>query len=454
MKRFNFYIYVYGVLVLAGWGVLTLPPADAAQNRQLSLDEAIQIAQEHNPMGRKALEDITGAQFTEKSAKSGYMPNLSVNYAITQMADHVYQVQNGKNVQVAHDTQYGWGVAVVQPLFTGFAVSCQHEIAQIGVEVSKKEKEQVFLDLTRGVKAAYYHLLLADKILLTADEAVTTLQSHEDDAQRFYKYGIIRQNDLLRAKVALSDALQQRERSRADVDTARAELNRWLARDINADTQVEQVDSIGLIHSTLSDLMASGLAQRPQLQAMTLVSESLEKAVKLEKSSYYPTVSLVGRYWQNGDSPIADNNDYENDHNASLSLQASWQLFDGFKTRSDVGKAVSAKRSYDQTIRQVQDQICVEIKRAWLNLGVAQHNVKASKVTLAQAQENMRITQLAYRQEAATSTEVLDAQTDLTGARTNYYQALYGYLDALAALEHAVGHTLESEMSTEALTMQ
>jgi outer membrane protein TolC len=46
---------------------------------------------------------------------------------------------------------------------------------------------------------------------------------------------------------------------------------------------------------------------------------------------------------------------------------------------------------------------------------------------------------LGYRREAATSTEVLDARTDLTQAETNYYQALYGYLDALAALERAIG---------------
>jgi len=61
-----------------------------------------------------------------------------------------------------------------------------------------------------------------------------------------------------------------------------------------------------------------------------------------------------------------------------------------------------------------------------------------------QAEENLRITQLGYRQEAATSTEVLDAQTDLTQAETNYFQSLYGYLDALATLEYAVGQTAKN----------
>lgn len=428
-------------LVLAGYRL----PAAAADKDVLSLAKAVQIALENNPIAKKSVEDIAGAKYAEKSAKSGYYPTLSANYSMTTLADSPFQVQNGREVQVAHDTQYGWGLALVQPLFTGFAVSSQHEIAKIEVEVSEKEKEQTFLDITKGVKSAYYRLLLTDKILMTAEESATTLESHEKDAQRFYNHGIIRLNDLLRAKVALSDAVQQQKRAEADVDSARAELNRWLAWDINADTRIEPVDTINLIHDDLPTLIKTGLQLRPQLQVMALVRKSMEKTITLEKSSRYPTVSLVGSYWQNGDSPVADDNDYENDHNASLTLQATWKLFDGFKTRSEVYKAISAKKAYEQSIRQTEDQVRVEIKRAFLDLGVARDNIKTSRVTLSQAAENMRITQLAYRQEAATSTEVLDAQTDLTGARTNYYQALYGYLDTLATLEHAVGYKIACE---------
>ena len=72
----------------------------------------------------------------------------------------------------------------------------------------------------------------------------------------------------------------------------------------------------------------------------------------------------------------------------------------------------------------------ITIKSAFLNLGVAEHNVETSKVTLSQAKENMRLTQLGYRQQAATSTEVLDARTDLT-VITSYsihYTKLYELL--------------------------
>ena len=79
------------------------------------------------------------------------------------------------------------------------------------------------------------------------------------------------------------------------------------------------------------------------------------------------------------------------------------------------------------------------MKEAWLDTGVMEANITTARTALTQAEENMRITRLGYRQQAVTSTEVLDARTDLTAAQTRYYQALYGTLTARARLERAMG---------------
>jgi outer membrane protein TolC len=63
-------------------------------------------------------------------------------------------------------------------------------------------------------------------------------------------------------------------------------------------------------------------------------------------------------------------------------------------------------------------------------------------VAVKQAEENLRITTLQYQEQIVISTEVLDAEVYLTQARTNYYQALYGYQLAWADLERAVGEPL------------
>ncbi len=418
--------------------------AAASGDGPLSVSDAVQMAVQRNPAVKRSMEQVKGASYSRQSAKSEFYPNLSLDCSVTSLADDPYMITAGHQVQVAHNTLYNWAATLVQPLYTGGALSSKYAMAELTVKVKEKENEQTVLDIAKVVKSAYYRVLLTQKILQVADEAVNTLSSHEQDAQKFYDRGVIRLNDLLRVRVNLSDAVQFRERAKADIEIAMADLNRQLSLDINDQPEIEPIDNITLIYPDLNESLQAGLDQRPELQAMGFVQKTLAQAVNLEKSSYYPTVSLVGAYYRNGDTPAADNNDFENDHNASIMLQAQWTLFDGHKTRSNVAKAVCDQNAYDETIRQAKDRIRVEIKSAWLDLGVAEHNVETSKITLSQAGENMRITQLGYRQQAATSTEVLDARTDLTTAKTNYYQALYGYLDACAALDHAVGNGIGS----------
>jgi len=70
---------------------------------------------------------------------------------------------------------------------------------------------------------------------------------------------------------------------------------------------------------------------------------------------------------------------------------------------------------------------------------VANKNIATAGQALVQARENWRISNLQYRQQIATSSEVLDARTFLTQADTNYYNALYGYMIFLSKLERSVG---------------
>ena len=55
------------------------------------------------------------------------------------------------------------------------------------------------------------------------------------------------------------------------------------------------------------------------------------------------------------------------------------------------------------------------------------------------AEENFRISQERYKEQVATATEVLDAQTRLTEAKTNYTNALVIYNLAQANLIRAMG---------------
>ena len=58
---------------------------------------------------------------------------------------------------------------------------------------------------------------------------------------------------------------------------------------------------------------------------------------------------------------------------------------------------------------------------------------------MEQAKENYRINEERYKEQVATSTDVLDAQTRLTRAQSNYFNTLSVFNIAKAALDRAMG---------------
>jgi len=90
---------------------------------------------------------------------------------------------------------------------------------------------------------------------------------------------------------------------------------------------------------------------------------------------------------------------------------------------------------------QVEDGISLEVKDAYLRLTEARDKIDVAKLAIEQAEENFRINQERFKEQVATATDVLDAQTLLTRAKSNYFNALSDYNIAWARLDRAMGIT-------------
>jgi outer membrane protein TolC len=80
----------------------------------------------------------------------------------------------------------------------------------------------------------------------------------------------------------------------------------------------------------------------------------------------------------------------------------------------------------------------VEVEQSFLKAKESEKNIVTVETAIEQAKENMRITEERYKEQAATSTDILIAQNLLTRTQTNYYNALYNFKIAKAFLQKAV----------------
>jgi outer membrane protein TolC len=120
-------------------------------------------------------------------------------------------------------------------------------------------------------------------------------------------------------------------------------------------------------------------------------------------------------------------------------IKLEWGLFEG-------GKRVAELRVDDSRIREaaaqaesIADTIAFQVNQAYRQLAAARKGIDRSRPAVDQTLETYRLVGARARQGDATPAELTDAETAVTRAQQDYFNAVYDYLTALAHLEYAMG---------------
>ena len=167
--------------------------------------------------------------------------------------------------------------------------------------------------------------------------------------------------------------------------------------------------------------------------------ELAQSDVKLSKSEYYPNVSLVGNYARYGDTPGLSGSAYKPDENWYVLAVANWNFWEWGKTKHRVDAGISRENQATDVLTHLRDQITLEVKNAFLLLQETEKQVHVMEKAIEQAEENFRINTERYREQVGTTTDVIDAQTLLTRAKANYFDALGEFNINKARMERAMG---------------
>jgi outer membrane protein len=294
-------------------------------------------------------------------------------------------------------------------------------------------------DIVLQVKEAYFTILKADKIKEVAVQAVEQVASHAEVAKAFYDEQMVAQNDYLQAQVRLAQARQNLIRADNGAQVSRAWFNTVLSRGVNEPVLLEDILSCTPRAFSLDNATSDALALRPELKEATLGVEKAQKGVGLARSGYYPSLSLVADYAKMGEKARMNGSHYEDGEVFTVGTVLRWDIWEWGRNHYKVGsgKAQAARAAEQQ--RQVADTVSREVKQAWLDTIEAEQNIQVTQTAIAQAEENFRLYKEQYAEQMATSTDVLDAQTLLTEAKSNYYNALSDYHIAVARLDRAAG---------------
>ncbi|MBI5604958.1 MAG: TolC family protein [Deltaproteobacteria bacterium] len=432
-----------GMVVL----VWALPIWAEPNSGVFGLDESIERAFKESPQLRAAQEAILGAEFKKKQARTGFLPKLGTQYGYTylnQAQTITIPAQNGglvpeSRLTIGSQNNYAFYVSLEQPVFTGMALTRAYELAGLGLDVSRIKFEQERVALAYKVKGAYWNILKALKVRLVAEQTVLQITDHVRVAQNFYDAGLIPLNDLLKSEVQLADARQNLIRAEHNLLFAQSNFNTLLRIPIEKETEVQDVLKYHPFQNSLEVCQTEALKKRPEIKEIETQIEMARKNIELAESEYFPQVGLQGRFKKQGDSPFVAGSPFVESDNWDVSATMKWNFWEWGRTHYLVQERIKQREQVKEALIQIKDLIRLEVKEAYLSLRESEKNIEVAEKAIQQAEENFRINQVRYREQVTTSLEVLDAQTLLTQAKNNTYQALYTYNLAHSSLLKAMG---------------
>ena len=415
----------------------------------LTLEESIKIALERSLSVKSAEQEIKAKEFQERSSRADFFPKLSTSYTYTRLdEDTVNDAKDSvltKEFSPLQTDTYEFNVTATQPLFTGWSLTTLRELASLGVDTAKIKKEAVIEDLVLNVKEAYFGILKAEKLEKVAIQAEEQLEAHLRVAQAFYDVGIIAKNELLQTGVQMAQARQDLIRATNLVEITRSVFNKLLRRGLDKKVKIEDILDYHPVELALDQCMEWAELNRPEIKELSLNVMSAEKGVEFSKSSYYPSVNLIGNYQRRADDALLGSDPGEDVDSWAIILKGEWAFWEWGKTRHDVAATRARLAKVKYLLKDIKDNIQLEVKKAHLYLTEAEKSIQVARTAVVQAEENFRMNEERYKQQVATSTDVLDAQTLLTQARTNYFNALSEHNTAWARLERAMGIGHEEE---------
>ncbi|RKD92190.1 TolC family protein [Mangrovibacterium diazotrophicum] len=423
--------------------VMALPILASSQTkRQLSLQDALQLAEENNLATKSAEARELAARGQYRMTNSVFLPGLTVSTTGVTTNDPLssfgFKLKQEIVTQADFDPtllndpdridNFNTKLEVQQPLLNLDGIYAR-KAAKNQYEAMSLQTQRVKANIRYQVKKAYFMLELAQNAVGVLETSVKVAEdalklTKDNEAQGFVKHA-----DVLEAMVRVDERKNQLLEAQNNLQSANEFLAHLLGVDLN--TPIETTDSM-IQSPALAVWQASEttIEGRSDVQAIQKQIQGAENMLKSEKMKFVPRLNAFGAYEWN-DSKLLGTS--ANNYLVGASL--SWNLFGGYK---NVGSAQHAKAQLQEAQYNYEDYLSqsqIQLNQAKRNVELKYQQVQSGKLAKEQATESFRIRNDRFAQGLEKTTELLMAEALSSQKNLEFIQAIYNYKEAVFQLE-------------------
>lgn len=421
--------FAWPMLCVVAVAYLAMVDLSAAETLQEALVKAYQV----NPQLNAERARQRGTDENVPQALAGYRPQIVASLSAGLQA--VRNLLPDNTVQGATLRPWTIGVTVNQILYNGNKTANSVRVAEFqvksGREALRNVGQGVLLD---GVTA--YMNVLANQALEEAQRAnVAVLREIKDTTKRRLDAGDVTPTDTAQAEARLSRGLADLNAAEVALAISKATYAEVIGQPPSQLVPASTVD--GFSPNALASAREASSHEHPAILGAAYDVDVAQTTIKVAESSLLPTVSVQASASRQVESdPTLTTNRTDQ---ASVIGQLNVPIYDGGTAASQTRQAKELTSQSRMVLEQVRNQTRTAVISAWVSN-------EGTKVALTAAESEVRAAGVALqgvRREAAggqrTTIDVLNAQQDLTNARTRLIQSQRDRVIASYTLLSAVG---------------
>ncbi len=425
----------------------TAPP------RHITLQEAVQLALQHNHDIRIAGYTVEEKRQAKQVAKSSYFPSIRNDSSFMHVTDtQLIQIksgsfgsaggtpippadaiinQGGKNFTTS-------GTQITQPLTTLLKIKQANDVAQAEVKVSREKARLTGNDVALAVHQVYYNILIAQAHRTATEARIKASEDLQSERVEQVKFGSTLEQELIDSRAQLLQAKQEILTTDLQLSDLKLKLNDLtglpLITSLDLDPAVPEFQET----CPREHCVSSAVASHPEILAARAEVEKAQAAGRLAKTDMWvPDVEAFARYSYQDNVPFLARNF------GTFGVHFGYDVFDSGRKKAVVRERQAQLSQAKENLAKLTDAVEVSVQTAYNKLERTREMLKVSEEVLSLRTESNRVRQQELIRGAALNSQADAATAQEYDARALLLQSQLDYFEAHDEVIHAMGGTAQ-----------
>ncbi|MDU6659937.1 MAG: TolC family protein [Capnocytophaga sp.] len=413
-----------------------------AQQKELTLKDAIRYALENKADAEKARLEVTKSEYKIQEVRANALPSISASggmvYNPKLQATYIdgstfaFPGMPASNEPIKMEMGQKWSanaeakltqVLFNQTVFMGLkAARTTREFYMLNQQLTENE-------IIEKVAQAYYQVYQTRQTLENIESNLALTEKTANVVKGLNQSGLSKKIDVDRTTVAVNNLKSARQQALNGVQLSENALKYMIGMPMN---EVITLPKEGFEANYDLAFEKGNSNTRIELQVLEKQKQLLDLNTKVQRAALYPSLALQATYGYLSMGPktpiIYGKKDkvYGADYSA-ITLGLKIPIFSGFGTRAKIRQAQIESQALEATFKDTRLAMDLAYENAHSRLTNNLLTIDSQKENVKLAEEVLLNTQNNYQQGLASLTDLLEAERSLSDAKNNYTNALLDY---------------------------